>query len=1396
MFRNCNHLLQFITSNESKHVEQGFLRFHDQLAKEHELAYEDTLLHSYLTSSPNGEEFFKAFEKGGDFGILSTSCYCFASLLEALEKFERLEPAALLATRFSRTHITLCQQLFYNDDFRHKNRSLRLLGILAKIDLAHCKSIVQNFNLSHGSFHKFFKRKLTKEGLKTKWRATFALAAKLFLAIISHEKAFILRPFLESDFSSMVVRNLNQHNDENLICAVLSGVEKLFSLLQPRVLGSFFNDQLIRSLLPLYERELVISESAHMLLKKLVDLEMSPAPGERPLLGTAKRVVSSFYNVGHAFQSELIVEACQNVDGLFLDYIGQFTLDLKPSKERKWISNISILCKLYQEAFPQKCPELPPLPPSFQKETIEECLKSEPFTIFSTLTCFNRLFQSYTNDISEADFKSLFPSFQGICAVWSEISTPIESDDLSWDQLLGQYFTLLQFYLKHAPVQCRMTRFDLWLLVSDETLSQSKDTQFHLMQVLQHANRRSVRLWKRYKKLAPAFEPILRASISENPCRNEWAGFLCTVLRGVGLETYAEMDVRFALHVADPSVFDLLTNTINKFKFHFDFISSRRGFITCLLSNYVRREQNQAEQVYMQSFLSGRSTWEKDTDKFWDEVREIVDSETKSANQKRKRQGKEGERPAKRRKRNDGTFTSDSTYSKETQDFVLRSIQPCFLPWLITAAERKDESLPEICDALMQYESILPQLSEAFTPIDEQTPECLVKLMCHHVSKETSISNLYFPQFTGKLSYLPEHIPWFQVITARLSPAQATSLSKIIPWSKIKPDVASALYSPHALESILSIISDRKNAIKVFPALRCILKTHQLELPTSHFRTLLENKEFETLALLARKHASWREVVEDNLTLVLNESEDDCVCVLCHLTSAKALKKIAKQFKKFDPAWWTKDDRRMLLLSRFKESSWQIECLKHLKFIKTENELKALNAFGGRDSEWSLRISLASLRKLFKQNISPLEQDLLQSACGWVDKIENLSFDCTGFIKSTLKRRFGSSSAFALLAKLYEKESNNGKLIDPETVLKLVQSHSQYAKILQSPAEFVSLLLLLKALSITIDFEPFLRLYNGTTSKVDLALKSILPKKQRAKGWGKGLGFPDWLFQSTVTVELLKGPKMLESENVYVDASNLLPQLANFLKKNECDHTLARKFVDHGFIPFAILCFAHPKEKPRKAAYAVVSEYFTRLQEVDTKLLQVKPHWNNVLTILKNSIESAYQQVPSPVLSFLAHSLYVLSRPTHLMYTPVHDFLLQSATLNLTHVPLIKSLIKAHEESKLSWLLTTLLQGIRDATDAEIICKNHVLNILLTIYSRPRTSESNKNLVLNIISKCVQFDVGLKFAIYQGGFLPWLRAIRPKSDATLKNILPRLRGMKLSSILRQECEFMHDSFQL
>ena len=84
--------------------------------------------------------------------------------------------------------------------------------------------------------------------------------------------------------------------------------------------------------------------------------------------------------------------------------------------------------------------------------------------------------------------------------------------------------------------------------------------------------------------------------------------------------------------------------------------------------------------------------------------------------------------------------------------------------------------------------------------------------------------------------------------------------------------------------------------------------------------------------------------------------------------------------------------------------------------------------------------------------------------------------------------------------------------------------------------------------------------------------------------------------------------------------------------------------------------------------------YYIQLESMDAKIMQTQISWMNILKSFKNSIEIPFQRLPSLLLSFLSHSLFVLARPEHKMYDIINKKMSQSPMFSLNSIPLLKIL--------------------------------------------------------------------------------------------------------------------------
>ncbi|XP_035664911.1 nucleolar pre-ribosomal-associated protein 1-like [Branchiostoma floridae] len=240
-----------------------------------------------------------------------------------------------------------------------------------------------------------------------------------------------------------------------------------------------------------------------------------------------------------------------------------------------------------------------------------------------------------------------------------------------------------------------------------------------------------------------------------------------------------------------------------------------------------------------------------------------------------------------------------------------------------------------------------------------------------------------------------------------------------------------------------------------------------------------------------------------------------------------------------------------------------------------------------------------------------------------------------------------------------------------------------------------------------------------------------------------------------------------QTEGEMYDPCFFLPLFASVLTP-ECVVD-CRKFVESHCLGFMLAGLASNDADMRAASYHVLSLFY---QHLEGARFAEKRQLLYLLQCLQNGIHRPNLQVPNIVTLFLARTVQLLLQPDEHMYPLVCRYLLVRPDLDLKAIPEFHILFfstSMEYKTERSWILTLLVDGLRDKQDFLLYQSKAVFSIGLTFYESPLSDEHSKALVMSLLQKACCIQEAAESLCQQHGLLSWLHAlvIRRKGDAGL-----------------------------
>ncbi|XP_071485396.1 nucleolar pre-ribosomal-associated protein 1-like [Diadema antillarum] len=229
----------------------------------------------------------------------------------------------------------------------------------------------------------------------------------------------------------------------------------------------------------------------------------------------------------------------------------------------------------------------------------------------------------------------------------------------------------------------------------------------------------------------------------------------------------------------------------------------------------------------------------------------------------------------------------------------------------------------------------------------------------------------------------------------------------------------------------------------------------------------------------------------------------------------------------------------------------------------------------------------------------------------------------------------------------------------------------------------------------------------------------------------------------------------LENAALY-DPSFLLPLFSHLLSPENL--VPCEMFVECNALGFTLASLSSCHGDIRRAGYHTLSSFCHHLEGARFRGRREIAY---VLEILKNSVTTTNQLLPSILTLFVAKAIRLMLQPESALYPIVISYLMLKPHLNTVVVPLFPRLFVGsgmqHKEEK-TWMLQLLTDGLRSPADFRMCEKVGVFHTLLAFYASPLCEKAIGELILGVILKACDIADGATYLINQSSTLVWLHA--------------------------------------
>lgn len=217
--------------------------------------------------------------------------------------------------------------------------------------------------------------------------------------------------------------------------------------------------------------------------------------------------------------------------------------------------------------------------------------------------------------------------------------------------------------------------------------------------------------------------------------------------------------------------------------------------------------------------------------------------------------------------------------------------------------------------------------------------------------------------------------------------------------------------------------------------------------------------------------------------------------------------------------------------------------------------------------------------------------------------------------------------------------------------------------------------------------------------------------------------------------------------------------------------------LDDGDVSSLILCLSSQYPEIRSQALG-------QLQRLEEKIINSNVDDKDPIYILvgelietyKHHCLSGHEAFPYLASCFATKALEVQMHPTHFIYPKINKYLNRGPDWRVNKLPsywVQNSVLSQPEDDdaywkEVQWVLEWLVDGLRSATDVEVLRKGKVFEKIMSLHSSPGAGTQLKERILELLYRATFVEGGSSTLVTRTGVLGWLDMVaREKSDGVL-----------------------------
>ncbi|XP_041352192.1 nucleolar pre-ribosomal-associated protein 1-like [Gigantopelta aegis] len=230
----------------------------------------------------------------------------------------------------------------------------------------------------------------------------------------------------------------------------------------------------------------------------------------------------------------------------------------------------------------------------------------------------------------------------------------------------------------------------------------------------------------------------------------------------------------------------------------------------------------------------------------------------------------------------------------------------------------------------------------------------------------------------------------------------------------------------------------------------------------------------------------------------------------------------------------------------------------------------------------------------------------------------------------------------------------------------------------------------------------------------------------------------------------------LQSKPDVYDPCFLLPLFSILLSPDSVAD--CRKFVELHCLGYTFAALSSHMPDMRRAAYHILSAFIYHLEG---SRIQERTQITCVLEVLRNSCQEANVKLACIISIFLAKAARQQLKIDDHMYRIVNTFLTLKPDMDIANVPefykLFRSSVLEFREDR-SWILSLLVDGLRDTADYRVMERRFTFKLLLTFHDSALSDSQCQVQVLKIVRSACSVKTVASDLVKTHGLVTWLNA--------------------------------------